>query len=334
MTEPKMTDVAKLAGVSLSTVSRVIHRRGYLSEVTIQKVEAAMDMLHYRPNIIAQQLQSQKTMTVGILVPTTANPFFGELAYRLERHLFEAGFRVLIGNAEDDEQKERAYLKQLLAHQVDGLIVATHNHESKIPEYHHAHLPIVSIDRYLRDNIPNVCCDNYAGGRLATEELLHRGAKHIIHTDSLEIFDEHDYLRNRAYEDVMREHGLEPITYQIGFEETDADKRRLFSMLFKEHPEVDAIFASNDTDAILIAEIAYQLGYRLPDDLQLIGFDGMPTTLMMRPDLATIVQPIELMSTTAVAALQQLMDGEPVAPLRPLPVTIRAGRTLRPYPCK
>ena len=97
MNQPKMTDVAKKAGVSPTTVSRVINRRGYLSTKTINKVEAAMRELNYRPNMVARQLQSQRTMTIGILVPTVANPFFGELTYKLERDFFNAGFKVLIG---------------------------------------------------------------------------------------------------------------------------------------------------------------------------------------------------------------------------------------------
>ena len=102
MKQPKMTDVAKLAGVSPTTVSRVINWRGYLSNKTINKVEDAMRQLNYRPNVIAKQLQSQQTKVIGILVPSVANPFFGELTYQLERAFFNAGFKVLIGNAEND----------------------------------------------------------------------------------------------------------------------------------------------------------------------------------------------------------------------------------------
>lgn len=329
MKQPKMTDVAKLAGVSTNTVSRVIHRRGYLSDATINKVEEAMRTLNYRPNSIAQQLQSQQTKAIGILVPTVANPFFGELAFQLEKYLFNSGFRVLIGNAENDVQKERTYLQQLLARQVDGLIIATHNHQNEIPEYTEAELPLVTVDRYLNTKTPNISSDNYAGGELATETLIQRGAKHIIHTDSISSFSKQDYLRQKAYKDVMNAAELKPITYNIPFEAAPADKKQLYNKLFDEHPEVDGIFASNDTDAVLILEVAQERGIKIPQDLQLIGYDGTPTTKLLRPELATIVQPIELMARTAVNVLKQSIAGKTVQNEYKLPIFLREGRTIQ-----
>lgn len=324
-----MTDVAKLAGVSANTVSRVIHHRGYLSEATINKVKEAMRTLNYRPNSIAQQLQSQQTKAIGILVPTVANPFFGELAFQLEKYLFSSGFKVMLGNAENDIQKERTYLQELLARQVDGLIVATHNHQNEIPEYTKANLPLVTIDRYLNSETPNISSDNYAGGKLATDTLIKRGARKIIHTDSIGSFSKQDYLRQKAYKDVMNSAGLKPITYNIPFEATIADKKRLYNKLFDEHPDVDGIFASNDTDAILILEVAQDRGLTIPQDFQLIGYDGTPTTKLMRPELATIVQPIELMARTAVNVLKRSIAGETVQNEYKLPILLRDGKTIQ-----
>ncbi|TSO25365.1 LacI family DNA-binding transcriptional regulator [Lactobacillus sp. LL6] len=329
MNQPKMTDVAKLAGVSTNTVSRVIHHRGYLSEKTIAKVEAAMKTLHYQPNMIAQQLQSHRTKSIGVLVPSVANPFFGELTYQLERNLFSNGFKVFLGNAENDIQKERAYLQQLLARQVDGLIIATHNHQNKIPEYTDINLPLVTIDRYLNETIPNISSDNYAGGKLATETLIERGAKEIIHTDSVESFDKNDYLRNKAYEDVMIANNRQPITYKIKFNATINEKKKLYNKLFDEHPNVDGIFASNDVDAILILEIAQQRGIKIPQDLQIIGYDGAPTTKIMRPELATIVQPIQLIAKTSISVLKHLIDNKHVENKYVLPILLREGSTLK-----
>lgn len=329
MSQPKMTDVAKLAGVSPTTVSRVINRRGYLSTKTINKVEAAMHQLNYRPNIVARQLQSQKTMTIGVLVPTVANPFFGELTFQLEHYLFNAGFKVMVGNAENDIGKERRYLQQLLARQVDGLVIATHNHQQQIPEYQNANLPIVSIDRYLREAIPNVSSDNYAGGRLATEELIRRGAVHIIHTDSVERFNKRDYLRQQAYQDVMREHGMTPITYKIDFNSRPDRLQAFFNRIFDEHPEVDAFFTSNDMDAIQLLQVARQRGITVPDQLQVVGYDGVPTTTQIVPELSTIVQPLDAMAKTAVDHLQREIRGDQVAGSHKLPVKLRVSGSLK-----
>lgn len=279
-----------------------------------------MKKLNYRPNIIAKQLQAQRTMTIGILVPTIANPFFGQLTYELERRFFKSGFRVMIGNAENDIDKERKYLQQLLARQVDGLVIATHNHQQQIPEYQHTNMPIVSIDRYLRPTIPNVSSDNYQGGRLATQALLRRGARHILHTDSEQLFDRHDYLRQQAYEDVMKEHGLTPHTCSVDFGSTQDDKVALFNQLFTDYPAVDGIFASNDMDAILLLQVAKHRGIRVPDDLQIVGYDGVPTTRMMVPELATIEQPIGEIARQAVQVLQSEINQQPVKDSYTLPV--------------
>ena len=183
MKKLKLEDVAALAGVSKTTVSRVINRRGSLSQKTIDKVEAAMAQLNYHPNVIAQQLHTQRTNLIGILVPSVANPFFGELTMYLEDALFQRGYKVLISDALNQTAKEERYLSQLMGHQVDGLIIATHN--NKLEEYQHANLPIVAIDRFLRADIPVVASDNYAGAKLATEALIQRGCQHIIHTYTL-----------------------------------------------------------------------------------------------------------------------------------------------------
>lgn len=330
MSQPTLNDVAKVAKVSATTVSRVINRRGYLSKETIAKVEQAMKKLNYRPNIIAKQLQAQRTMTIGILVPTIANPFFGQLTYELERQFFKNGFRVMIGNAENDVAKERAYLKQLLARQVDGLVIATHNHQQQIPEYQHTNMPIVSIDRYFRSTIPNISSDNYAGGRLATLALLKRGARHIIHTDSEQLFDHHDYLRQQAYEDVMKEHHLVPHTYSVNFGSTQQDKEELFNQLFTEYPDVDGIFASNDMDAVMILQAAKRRGIKVPDELQVIGYDGVPTTRMMVPELATMEQPINQMAQLAVKVLQREIDQQPVEKSYTLPVKFLPAASVKP----
>ena len=235
----------------------------------------------------------------------------------------------MVGNAENDIGKERRYLQQLLARQVDGLVIATHNHQQQIPEYQNANLPIVSIDRYLREAIPNVSSDNYAGGRLATEELIRRGAVHIIHTDSVERFNKRDYLRQQAYQDVMREHGMTPITYKIDFNSRPDRLQAFFNRIFDEHPEVDAFFTSNDMDAIQLLQVARQRGITVPDQLQVVGYDGVPTTTQIVPELSTIVQPLDAMAKTAVDLLQREIRGDQVAGSHKLPVKLRVSGSLK-----
>ena len=330
MKKLKLEDVAALAGVSKTTVSRVINRRGSLSQKTIDKVEAAMAQLNYHPNVIAQQLHTQRTNLIGILVPSVANPFFGELTMYLEDALFQRGYKVLISDALNQTAKEERYLSQLMGHQVDGLIIATHN--NKLEEYQHANLPIVAIDRFLRADIPVVASDNYAGAKLATEALIQRGCQHIIHTYTTNPSNWHDNQREKAFQAVMADHHLPAITYTTAFDCPPAERTARFERLFDEHPAVDGIFASNDLDAARLLSLARARGYRVPADLQIIGYDGAQATQELVPELATIIQPIEQMATSAVKLLADRMAGEFTPTSTVLPVNLKTGQTLKTLP--
>lgn len=322
----KLEDVAKLANVSKTTVSRVLNHRGYLSEQTINKVHQAMATLNYRPNVIAQQLYKNQTNLIGILLPTVANPFFGELSVALERRLYQQHYKVLIGNSMNDSDKEQDYLEQLLNKQIDGLIVGTHNRG--IREYQEMNLPVVAIDRMVNTDIPIVAADNYAGGKLATELLLKGGATKIIHVNGPKKLAVAAHRRREAYEDVMRLHGLTPITYEIDFNIAESDKKAQLQQIFSDYPDVEGIFSSNDTDAALLLQIAAEMGRRVPDDFRLIGFDGTQIVRELLPQLTTIIQPIDEIATQAVSTLQRRIRGEQTDHEIILPVKLWPGATI------
>lgn len=321
---PKLEDVAAAAGVSKTTVSRVLNHRGYLSEKTIAKVQKAMQELDYRPNIIARQLYKQRTDLVGMIFPTVDNPFFSQLEAEMERQLYRNGYKVLIGNSQNDPAKEENYLQQLLTHQVDGLIVGTQNRG--LIGYQHANLPVVAIDQVVGKNIPVVSSDNYQGGLLATQRLLDDGCRHIIHTNGPLGLDTPTQKRREAYEHLMTKNNLPAITYHLDFNISTIDKERVFRRIFEEHPEVDGIFAANDTDASTIINLASEYGKRIPEDLKIIGYDGSNVTRLLLPGLTTIQQPIDEMADLAVQLLQARINGQNVKSVV-LPVTIWNGKT-------
>ena len=321
---PKLEDVAAAAGVSKTTVSRVLNHRGYLSEKTIAKVQKAMQELDYRPNIIAQQLYKQRTDLVGMIFPTVDNPFFSQLEADMERQLYRNGYKVLIGNSQNDPAKEENYLQQLLTHQVDGLIVGTQNRG--LIGYQHANLPVVAIDQVVGKNIPVVSSDNYQGGLLATQRLLDDGCRHIIHTNGPLGLDTPTQKRREAYEHLMTKNNLPAITYHLDFNISTIDKERVFRRIFEEHPEVDGIFAANDTDASTIINLASEYGKRIPEDLKIVGYDGSNVTRLLLPGLTTIQQPIDEMADLAVQLLQARINGQNVKSVV-LPVTIWNGKT-------
>lgn len=322
---PKLEDVAKLANVSKTTVSRVLNNRGYLSQETIERVYHAMRELNYQPNAVARQLYKKQTRIIGLLFPTIANPFFGELSAELEKGLYKEGFKVLIGNSMNDPKKETHYLNQLLTKQVDGLIVGTHN--QGIKEYNYENLPVVAIDRNMNKDIPVIESDNYNGGVLATTHLIKRGAKKIIHTNGPVELDSPTKRRRLAYEDTMKKAGLVPLTITVDFNIPYSEKKQIFTQMFHDHPDVEAIFASNDVDAALIMQIALEQGRRVPDDLLLIGYDGTQIIRNILPDLTTIVQPIEAIAQTSIQVLKQRLNNKETNTEYVLPVTLHKGKT-------
>lgn len=304
----KLDDVAKEAGVSKTTVSRVLNQRGYLSDKTIAKVQTAMKKLNYRPNVIARQLFKQETKLVGLIFPTIDDPFFGQLESALENYLYQNGYKVLLGNSQNNPTKERSFLRQLLNRQVDGLIVGAHNQE--IPEYQETNLPIVSIEQIVSKNVPVVYSDNYSGGLLATQRLLDDGCQHIIHTNYPENIPTPNHERRLAYENLMKKHGRTPIVYHISFDDTVEKKRQIIKQIFEEHPEVDGIFADNDTNAGLIMNIAREYKRFIPENLKVVGYDGANSTRILLPQLTTIQQPIDKMAKVAVDLLKKRMSGQ------------------------
>ncbi|WP_283588388.1 LacI family DNA-binding transcriptional regulator [Limosilactobacillus viscerum] len=306
----KLEDVAALAGVSKTTVSRVLNNRGYLSQATIDKVHQAMEELHYRPNVIARQLYQQRTKLVGLVFPTVDNPFFGQLEARLDWELYQRGYRVLMGNSQNNPKREKEYLRQLLNGQVDGLIVGAHN--QGIKQYRDTQLPIVSIERWVSKDIPVVAADNYAGGVLAVDRLLKDGCQHIIHTNYPHGLPSPNLERRRAYEELMQKHHRQSVTYEVNFDSSVDEKLAIFRRLFDEHPEVDGIFADNDTNASLIMQVARERGLKVPADLKVVGFDGANMTRTLLPELTTVQQPIDRMAATAVELLQERINGKQI----------------------
>lgn len=304
--KPKLEDVAKLANVSKTTVSRVLNNRGYLSQKTIDKVNNAMKTLNYQPNSAARQLFKQKTKIIGLLFPTVANPFFGEIIQELERKLYKQGYKVIIGNSMNDAEKEEHYLNQLLSNQVDGLIVGTHNRG--IQQYKKENLPIVAIDRFMNKDIPIIESNNYHGGKIATSRLIENGSKKIIHTTGPKELETPAQRRTQAYLDTMNKYKLDPIVYHLDFNISYDEKKEIFYRVFNEHPDIDGIFASNDIDAILLMQIAQAMNKRIPEDIKIIGYDGTELMRNLYPNLTTIIQPIAHITDKAVEVLKQRLE--------------------------
>lgn len=294
----KLSDVAELAGVSVTTVSRVINSYGSLSQKTIDKVHAAMRELHYQPNAMARSLQGKSSQFIGLIFPDIQNPFFTSLANEIEQILFDKGYKSIIATSANNVEKEKQYLEMLAANQVEGIITSSHNLD--IDAYSNTYLPIVSYDRFISDTVPIVREDNYRGGQLIGEYLLKNGAKNIL---MLSGDSSSQSPTTKRYEGFTAALGDKVSLSIQEFNSNSWPTMSEIDVIVNDviQQNIDGIYAYNDIMAIQLQNALRKAGKRIPEDIRIVGYDGSPIVQLLHPDLPTVVQPIR-------QAAQRLID--------------------------
>lgn len=316
MSKITIKNVAEKAGVSVTSVSRVLNNRGYISDDLRTRVMEAIDELNYTPNEIARSFYKSETKSVALIIPTIQNPFFSELAFHIERELSKTGYHLYIGNSLNDSVNEREYLKMLKEQRVDGMIVGSHNIEME--EYDKVTGNIVSVERKINDRIPMIESDNYQGGKLATERLIQQGCRKILCISGSQTVDSPANNRVVAYSDVMQENHLKEQILEIPFAESAAEKHKRIQEVFSSEIEFDGIFADDD----ILASYAMNEASKQNQKIKVIGFDGTNLMQDLFPELITVVQPIEEIAKKSVNVLLRLIKHEKVENLYTLPVKL------------
>jgi len=314
-------DVALKAGVTVTTVSRVLNNRGYISEKTRLKVHEAMTELNYQPNEIARSLFKKRSGLMGLIIPNVGHPFFGELTEHIELYAYQAGFKLILCNSYRDSAKEKDYLEMLRRNQVDGIIMGSHSLD--ISHFLAQKLPMVTLDRFFSEDIPSVTSDNYRGGYMATELLIQRGCRNLAHISGPLNLTTQANRRYDGFRDAAEKHGAPYTVIETTlnrFEDEEySDKAR---MLLSQYPDVDGVFASSDVIAANLIRVALNMGRRVPEDLKVIGYDDIRFAALTIPSITTIRQPIGRMAETAVQTLNRMIGGETVEPITILPVEL------------
>ncbi|MGE5224547.1 MAG: LacI family DNA-binding transcriptional regulator [Omnitrophica WOR_2 bacterium] len=299
---PNIREVADKAGVSFTTVSHVINNTRYVSEETRAKVMAAMEALNYRPNAVARSLKSGKTNTLGLILPDSSNPFFAEVGHCVEEAAFQLGYRVILCNTEGDLLKEQMYVEVLSHKQVDGIIFyATGDRPASIELLIQSKLPFVMVDRDLANTpVDAVLTDNCEGGLLATRHLIQLGHQQIA---CLIGPSDNNPSAGRVigYRAALTEAGLIPQEDNVlrGDFHPETGRVLTLQLLSRESPPT-AIFACNDMMALGALRAVYQMGLRVPENVSIIGFDGIDLGSYSNPPLTTIAQPKDRMGKQAV----------------------------------
>lgn len=300
-------DVAKLSGYGVGTVSRALSGDKNVKKETKDKILKVVEELNFTPNINGGRLRRKHSGVIAVLVPIINHPFFGEFVEELDTIAMENGYSVILVASKMHVDKEKEILKKIRQREVDGAVFVTHYKHS---DEELKDCPLVSVDRHLNNTVPFVSSDNYESTKNAIEYLISTGAKKIGYLGTKPSVDSEVSLREKAYRDVLAKYNM-PVriinkVVEHGEEETLVDE------MLETYKDLDAIFASGAT----ISRIAYyklvEKGIRLPEDMQLISYDGVFDVWNKKTLITSIKQPVKKLAEEAFNILIKVIHGEEV----------------------
>lgn len=320
-----MKDVAQRAGVGVGTVSRVINHVPGVKESTLIKVNQAIKELNYIPDEYARGLKTKSSRTIALILPSVWYPFFSEFAYYVEKRLDKENYKLLLCNSNGNPTEEAKYIKMLKQNKIDAIIAITY---SDIEQYIYSNIPFVSLDRYFDKKVSYVTSDNYEGGKLAARKLLEHGARSLAYVGSHSKYPNGTMLRRDGFRDYLENIGID--YKEIFLQEPVNDFTPYILEMLKVHPKIDGIFCHTDTLLLKLRKILNQYGYRVPEDIQLIGFDGMNLSSDLPLGISTIAQPVEQLANGAVdLVLRKIADPSLKNEAKMYPVRYVDGNTTK-----
>lgn len=330
-----ISQVAKRAGVSSTTVSHVINETRFVSSAVRERVQQAMDELGYQPNALARSLRRGETHTLGLILPDSSNPFFAEVTQNVEVAAFDQGYNVILCNAEGSPAKERLYLDVLQKRQVDGLILLSTGEDGEsLSQSLRRDIPIVLVDRDLPTaDADVVLADNRSGAFLATSHLLQLGHRRIGCISGPSHITP-SARRVSGYIDALADSGIAFSDTLVVRGDFHPESGRVGAHVLLGRPDrPTAIFACNDLMAIGVVRAASERGINVPTDLSVVGFDDIQLASYITPSLTTVVQPKAEMARTAVQLLVERMTDRSLSARRrvlsPMLVVRESSQVLR-----
>ncbi|MGC8865965.1 MAG: LacI family DNA-binding transcriptional regulator [Bacteroidales bacterium] len=304
-------DIAKKLGVSVSTVSRALKDHPDISEKTKALIRNFANEMNYRPNVLALSLRKQKSNTIGLIIPEIVHHFFSSVISGIEDLTYREGYNLIICQSNENQFRESTNLQTLIDHRVDGIIISMSKSTTNFNHFKKAWddgIPMVFFDR-ICDAIETdrVVMDDYEGGRLATEYLIKKGCRNILHLAAAP-----NLLigRNRrdGYLEALRQYNI-PLRDKFILKcDTREEVLTMQNHILSLVPQIDAIFAVNDSTAIAVIQMLKRHGYRVPEDVRVIGFGDGPNATIVEPALTTVEQKGYDMGREAVRLLLQRLN--------------------------
>ncbi len=305
-----LKDVAREAGLSVGTVSRVLNNRGYISEETRSRVQEAMERLNYHPNEMARSLSKQRSTTIGVIVPSISHPYFAKVLSCLERIAHEKNYQILLFCSQGKTSREEEYVQVCCSNRVAGLILCSGVVETQ--KLRNLGFPVVAYERYINEADAGVECDNYEGGAIAAEELVDAGCRKIIFIGSRgEVSMPGDDRRDGFLDVCYKYPEIEVQEYLCSAEHLD-DQNYLpeLKTFLDASPEADGVFAGSDVIGMQVMAELTRRGRRIPQDVKIVGYDDVELAQLTTPQLTTIHQPVYEMAKTCIDIIQKASENE------------------------
>lgn len=322
-----ISDVAKLAGVSRSTVSIVCNNKGYVSQETREKIERAMKELNYTPSELGRNLKNRRSNIIGIIMPDISHPFFAAFIKHAERRLYLRGYKTIVCGTAGREDVEQDYLNMLERHTMDGVIMGAHS--LGIEKYKNVSRPVVAFDRYISDETPAVHADKKMVGQMAAELFLRQGCKKVVQLISSHTIRNYDAEKDEIFRQILRAQGVTVRDIAVEYnsftlEQYQAQARMAFELC----PDMDGLLGVDMAVLSCIHE-ANLRGRGVPGDIAMVAIDGTYLTLAGEKLITSIVQPVEEMADKAVEMILDMVEGNASSvPMEAVfPVTVRMGDT-------
>ena len=308
-----LRQVAKNAGVSISTVSRVLNDSSKVNAATRKLVEKEIKNLGYEPNRVAQRMRYRRgsTKLLGLITPDIKNPYYSSIVRGVEDVAYKKNSAVMLCNSDEVAAKERFYLKVLQSESVDGVILPPiHEHGKIIDELIKKGLPVICVDRRLAKlTVDTVVVDNHKGAYNATAQLINMGHRRIGFISSMPHFSSFKE-RRQGYENALTSHGIElrQEYIRLGDQRKPETGKQFAHELLSLEDRPTAIFVSNNLMTLGAIEAIHQKNLTIPDDISLIGFDDMPWAKSINPPLSVVSQPAYEMGRRAANMFFQRIE--------------------------
>ena len=308
-------DIARMADVSVATVSRVINNNGRFSEATRQRVLKVIEESGYVTNMAARSLRSSKSGNIGMIVPDISNDFFSSVALHVERELAAQGYSVFVCNSGNDAERERDYFRTLTSKLVDGIICIS-GLNSLNADLLTSRIPVVCIDRYPESAhfVPRVSSNDIEASRMATEHLIQRGCEHILFVSSYTVdYGKRD--RETGYRNALAARGQTPassdLLYVTGTKPSMVEADELVTRYLEERGlDFDGIFASSDHAAVGCLNALRAAGVDVPGQVRLVGYDDSVYSRLTTPQITSVQRHTDQLAARGCEALLTLLSGE------------------------